>query len=145
MKDVAYCVKCRKITKTTEVQNDVSKNDRRFVRGKCVKCGSKKSRFSRGKVQKDGDFVKSLNTFTGRVKLPWARFSGEMHVPGHNFTGPETKLDKRLKVDGTPKSWSRPINRVDCAAYRHDLAYARHEDNAERIGADKTRTHQEMR
>jgi len=137
MKDAAYCVKCRKVTKTTEVQNDVSKNDRRIVRGKCVKCGSKKSRFFRGKVQKGGDFVNSLNAFTGRVKLPWARFSGEMHLPGHNFTGPGTKLNKRLKDDGTPKSWSRPINRVDSAAYRHDLAYARHADTAERIVADK--------
>ena len=67
MKDVAYCVRCSKMTKTTEVQNDVSKNDSRIVKRKCVKCGSKKSRFSRGKVQKGGDFVKSLNTFTGRV------------------------------------------------------------------------------
>jgi len=60
-----------------------------------------------------------------------------MHLPGHNFTGPGTKLDKRLKVDGTPKSWSRPINRVDSAAYRHDLAYARRADTVERIVADK--------
>ena len=88
MKDAADYVKCRKMTKTTEVHNDVSKNDK-IVRGKCVKCGSKKSRFIRGKVQKGGDFVKSLNAFTGRVKLPWTRFSGEMHLPGHNFTGPE--------------------------------------------------------
>ena len=58
-------------------------------------------------------------------------------MPGHNFTGPGTKLNKRLKVDGTPKSWSRPINHVDSAAYRHDLAYARHADTAERIVADK--------
>jgi len=52
MKDVAYCIKCRQMTKTTEVRNDVSKNDRRIVRGKCVKCRSKTSRFIRGKVQK---------------------------------------------------------------------------------------------
>ena len=137
MKDAAYCVKCRKMTKTTEVQNDVSKNDRKIVRGMCVKCGLKKSRFIRDKVQKGRDFVNSLNAFTGRVKLPWERFSGEMHLPGNNFTGPGTKLNNRLKVDGTPKSWSRLINRVDSAAYRHDLAYARHADTAERIVAEK--------
>ena len=49
------------MTKTAEVQNDVSKNDKRIVRGKCVKCGSKKSRFIKSKVQKGGDFVNSLN------------------------------------------------------------------------------------
>jgi len=114
----------------------VSLNDRRIFREKCVKCGSKKARFIRGKVQKGGEFVKSLNAFTGRVKLPWARFSGKMHLPGHNFTGPGTKLDKRLKNDGTPKSWLRPINSVDSAAHRHDLAYARYADTAERIVAD---------
>ena len=37
----------------------------------------------------------------------------------------------------TPKPWSKPVNRVDNAAYRHDLAYARHSDAAERIVADK--------
>lgn len=58
-------------------------------------------------------------------------------MPGHNFTGPGTKLDKRLNSDGSPKFWSRPVNRVDRAAYRHDLAYARHSDTAKRIAADK--------
>ena len=46
-----------------------------------------------------------------------------MHLPGCNFTGPGTKLYKRLNLDGTPKEWSIPINRVDNAAYHHDLCY----------------------
>ena len=56
---------------------------------------------------------------------------------GHNFAGPGTKLYKRLNPDGTPKPWSKPVNRVDSAAYRHDLAYARHSDTASRIAADR--------
>ena len=56
-------------------------------------------------------------------KLPF-----EMHLPGHNFTGPGTKLDKRLNPDGTPKEWSKPINRVDNAAYHHYLCYSKHDD-----------------
>ena len=55
-------------------------------------------------------------------KLPF-----EMHLTGHNFTGPETKLYKRLNSDGTPKEWRIPINRVDNAAYHHDLCYSKHE------------------
>ena len=35
-----------------------------------------------------------------------------MHLPGHNFTGPGTKLNKRLNPDLTPKKWSKPLNRV---------------------------------
>ena len=55
-------------------------------------------------------------------KLPF-----EIHLPGHNFTGPGTKLYKRLNPDGTPKEWSIPINRVDNAAYHHDLCYSKHD------------------
>ena len=49
-------------------------------------------------------------------------------------SGPGTKLDKRLNADGTPKRWSKPVNRVDDAAYHHDLAYV---NNADRIEADR--------
>jgi len=85
-------------------------------------------------VQKGGDVVNTLNAVTRRVKLPWTKFPGEMHLPGHNFTGPGTKLGNRLNADGTPKQWSKPVNRVDDAAYRHDLAYA---GTADRNAADR--------
>ena len=62
-----------------------------------------------------------LNTLVN--KLPF-----EMHWPGHNFTGPETKLYKTLNPDGTPKEWSIPINRVENAAYHHDLCYSKLDD-----------------
>jgi len=48
-----------------------------------------------------------------------------MHITGHNFTGPGTKLNKRLNEDMTPKAWSKPINRVDKAAYHHDICYVK--------------------
>ena len=35
------------------------------------------------------------------------------------------------------KRWSRPVNRVDRAAYHHDLAYAKCTNRAKRIEADK--------
>ena len=55
-----------------------------------------------------------------------------MHLPGHNFTGPGTKLYKRLNPDGTPKEWSIPINTVDNAAYQLDLCYSKHDDTKTR-------------
>ena len=66
-----------------------------------------------------------LNTLVN--KLPF-----EMHLPEHNFTGPGTKLYKRLNPDGTPKEWSIPINRVDNAAYHHDLCYSEHDNTKTR-------------
>ena len=56
----------------------------------------------------------------------------EMHLPRHNFTGPGTKLNKRLNPDFTPKKWSKPINRVDKAAYHHDICYLKNNDTATR-------------
>ena len=66
-----------------------------------------------------------LNTLVN--KLPF-----EMHLPGHNFTGSGTKLYTRLNPDGTPKELSIPINRVDNAAYHHDLCYSKHDDTKTR-------------
>jgi len=56
----------------------------------------------------------------------------ELHLPGHNFTGPGTKLDRRLNPDGTPVDWSKLINRVDEAPYHHDLCYAKNPDTRTR-------------
>ena len=55
-----------------------------------------------------------------------------MHLPGHIFTGPGTKLNKRLNPDLTAKSWSKPVNRVDKAAYHHDVCYLKSNDTATR-------------
>ena len=55
-----------------------------------------------------------------------------MHLPGYNFAGPGTKLNKRLKPDMTPKEWSKLINRVDKAAYHHDICNLKNNDTATR-------------
>jgi len=48
-----------------------------------------------------------------------------MHLPGHSFPGPGTKLNKRLNPDMTPKMWSKPINRVGKSACHHDICYVK--------------------
>ena len=58
--------------------------------------------------------------------LPWAKYPGEKHLFNHSFTGPVTRLDLRLNSDDTPIT--KPINRVDAAAYKHDLVYRDHTD-----------------
>ncbi|GFY22231.1 uncharacterized protein TNCV_3298741 [Trichonephila clavipes] len=55
----------------------------------------------------------------------------EMHLPGHQFTDPGTQLLKgktRLNPDLTHKEWSKPINRVDEAAYKHDECCIKNKD-----------------
>ena len=85
--------------------------------GKCITCGKTETQFVK-KGAADGSF---LNTLVNN--LPF-----EIHCPGHNFTGPRIKLYKRLNSDGTPHECSIPINRVDNAAYHHDLCYSKHDD-----------------
>ena len=102
---------------------------------KCTECGTTKTQFV--KDAKEEDLVGSLNLVTKNIKLPWARFPGEMHLPGHFFTGPGTRLDLRLNPDGAPKTFSEPVDRVDKAAFRHDLAYAQYPDTSSRNVADR--------
>ena len=115
-----YCVKCKKATDTSNVQFGVSKNGRNMKRGKCVICGTTKTQFI--KAQKGGSLLnKAINN------LPF-----EMHLPGHNFTGPDTKSKKRLNPDLTPKKCSKPVNSEDKAAYDNDVCYLKNDDTATR-------------
>ena len=115
-----YCVKCKKVSDTSNEQLTTTKNNRRMKRGTCVVCGKTKTQFV--KFTKGGSVLnKMINS------LPV-----EMHLPGHNFTGPGTKLNKRLNPDLTPKKWSKPINRVDKAAYNHDICYLKNNDTTTR-------------
>jgi len=86
-----------------------------MLQGICVVCGTKKSKFISASGK--GFINDTINS------LPF-----EMHMPGHNFTGPGTKLNNRVNEDMTPKAWSKPINRVDKAAYHHDICYVKNKD-----------------
>ena len=91
-----YCVKCKKVTDTSNVQFTVSRNGRNMKRGTCVICGKTKTQFIR--AQKGGSLLnKAINN------LPF-----EMHLPGH-FTGPGTNLKKRFNPDLTPKRGANPL------------------------------------
>ena len=75
-----YCVKCKKATDISGVQFVDSKNGRNMKRGTCVTCGMTKTQFI--KEQKGGSL---LNKVINNLPV-------EMHLPGHNFTRPGTKL-----------------------------------------------------
>ena len=115
-----YCVKCKKRTETTNKRITATKNNRHMKRGTCIICGINKTQFT--KAPEGGSL---LNKAINNLKH-------EIHLPGHNFMGPDTKLNKRLNPDLTPKEWSKPINRVDKAAYNHDICYLKNNDTATR-------------
>ena len=86
------CLKCRRVTETENIATAMSRNGRLMRRGQCVIYGKTKCQFVK-KGTAGGSFLNSLVN-----KLPF-----EMHLPGHNFTGPGTKQYKRLNSDGTPR------------------------------------------
>lgn len=113
-----YCLKCKTNTGDVKVTTRTTKNGRRQRCGLCVKCGTRKNEF----VKSGGGVLNNAIN-----NLPF-----EMHWPGHNFLGPGTKLNKRLNDDLTPKSWSKPVDRDDAVAYKHDVCYLKHKDTPTR-------------
>ena len=118
-----YCLKYKKKTQTTNQREEETKNGRRILKGNCKICNTKKNVFISGGNMKKGGSI--LNRMINSLPV-------EMHLPGHNFTGPGTKLKKRLNPDLTPKEWSKPINRIDKAAYHHDICYLKNMDTKTR-------------
>ena len=66
---------------------------------------------------------------------------GEKHLPFMRYCGPGTRLDLKLNTDGTPKPGCEPVDWVDEAALKHDLAYSRHGDLQNKNKADKEIIH----
>ena len=117
-----YCLRCKNNTDTDDIKFTITKNNKNMKRGTCHVCGMIKTQFVKQDDVVGNGIMNSLIN-----KLPF-----EAHMPGHNFTGPGTKLSKRLKKDGTPHSWSKPINRVDEAAMHHDVCYAKNKNTGVR-------------
>ena len=108
--DRIQCLKCKTKTDTFEIKQIKSKNNRLMLQGKCVLCGTTKSRFISAKEGK-GLADKLIN------KMP------EMHLPFHNYTGPFTKLNKKLDSSDKPKQGYEPYNQVDKISMLHDICY----------------------
>jgi len=129
MELLLYCVKCRKKTESeggSEAQVKTKNNRFRLISNCCI-CGTKKSSFvknsskTHAKAKKTGgDLVDVISSTIG-----------EIHLPGHNFTGPGTKLQERLERG------DKPINRVDEISKKHDIAYSKNKDKKSRHIADR--------
>jgi hypothetical protein len=70
-------------------------------------------------------------TGCGWVTDALAKIPTELHIPGYNFCGPNTKLEKRLARGDTG------INPLDDACLEHDVAYSSTQHESERRKADK--------
>lgn len=65
-----------------------------------------------------------VNSFINKLPI-------ELHLPGYQYCGPGTKLEKRLARGDSG------INQLDRACKEHDIAYSKHRDMDSRKQADK--------
>ena len=114
-----YCFKCKIKTDTECIKNVVTKNKRLLIKGLCALCKSMRSVFA--SARHGGDV---LGFIQDNFDPP------ELHLPGYNFCGPFTKLEKRLQRG------DKGINRVDEACKAHDIAYYINPDKSGRHVAD---------
>ena len=155
-----YCLSCKVPSETKNLHTVTAKNGRKMLKGTCVFCGREKAQFIKGK-QKGGQLLEHTGLESikempkrrgqrgGRTILDKLLDSGnlpELHYISpftgkrHGFTGPGTKLrgpSGRLKPGtDTPHEWSKPVNRVDEEALKHDLAYEKFTKHEDRKRAD---------
>ena len=73
-----YCLKCRRVTETENITTAMSKNGRIMRLDQRITCGKNKTQF----IKRDATGGSFLNTLVNKLTF-------EMHLPGHNSTGPE--------------------------------------------------------
>ena len=66
-----------------------------------------------------GDIVSGASRFASKLGISLKNW----HLPGHNFTGPFTELDKRVDEHGNPLPGFEPYNQIDAIALHHDWCY----------------------
>ena len=119
--DKIYCLKCKTKTDTLEIKQIKSKNNRLMLQGKCVLCGSTKSRFISAKQKGKG----------------WTDLPFELHPPvsltkRYSFVGPGTKLNKRLDENKNLLPHSKSVNKLDEIVMNHDICYEKYPQTKER-------------
>src|SRR6478609_9295202 len=118
-----YCVKCKKKTESVNVEEVISKNNRRMLKSICSLCRSKKSQFVK-QISGEGigdSIIKAIGKI-GELHLPATK--GE-YVPNGSFNnlqkysycGPGTIYDQRNKEG------YQGINELDSMCKLHDQFY----------------------
>lgn len=87
--------------------------------------GKKRTSIRRNRAVTGGGLISSIVNKAVDL-LPF-----EAHLPGYQYCGPGTKLEKRLARG------DKGINGLDQACKLHDIAYSKYKDNENRRRADK--------
>ena len=89
-------------------------------------------------IEDDDDVIDQVDGAGGIVDVINTLLPFEKHFPGCNYLGPGTNLEKKLDKVGRPREQRfEPVDRVDEAALKHDIAYTRYPNLRELLPADK--------
>ena len=113
-----YCLRQKKYTETKNEETIQTKNGRLIMKGICVECGAKKSKFVKSNI--GGSF--DIHSAIGKLPRPKNGFT-----PGkYKFMGPYNPLDKQLEYDregNITKYHVKPYNEIDAINAQHDVDY----------------------
>ena len=111
-----YCLRQKKYTETKNEETIQTKNGRLIMKGICVECGAKKSKFVKSNI--GGSF--DIHSAIGKLPRPKNGFT-----PGkYKFMGPYNPLDKQLEYDregNITKYHVKPYNEIDAISAQHDV------------------------
>ena len=68
-----YCLKCKAVTDSTNIQEKISKNNRKMLTGLCKVCGTKKSRFVNQNYKLGQGVFNSMLSHAPEMHLPTSR------------------------------------------------------------------------
>jgi hypothetical protein len=113
-----YCFKCKSKTESENNERVKTSNGKWRIISNCCICGCKKSSFVKETVRLEAKPLQNTVQFEGGDLIDYlGEKFGEIHLPGHNFTGPGTKLAERLERG------DKPVNQIDALAKEHDISY----------------------
>jgi hypothetical protein len=137
-----YCLKCKAVTDSTNIQERISKNNRKMLIGVCTVCGKQKCKFISSKSGQ-GVFNNVLSKIGNTV--------GELHLPAnqgeyvnngsfnnqnkYSYCGPGTKYEQRNREG------YKGINELDKMCKLHDQFYTDNTDTATRNISDEALAH----
>ena len=135
-----YCMKCKQKTESRNVEETISKNNKRLLKGFCAICGKKKSSFIARRAKAGKGLGNNIVKAMGELHLPAT--NGE-YVPNGSFNninkysycGPGTKYDQRNKEG------YQGINELDKMCKLHDQFYNENEDTSTRNISDRALAH----
>ena len=140
-----YCVKCKQKNDSTDIEEIISKNNKRMLKGICSVCGSKKSTIIKsGSKSISGEGIgDSIINAIGKV--------GELHLPAtkgeyvpngsfndlqnYSYCGPGTKYEQRVREG------YQGINELDSMCKLHDQFYNENQDTKSRNISDAALAH----